>query len=784
MKYFCIIYFFTTFFLNAISMGASATSTIDEKKTVSFKEFKTANNQIALALEKSKKSPQEALALIQKWEPTDSNLKSYKIFWTVLWQDDFPAQKALYENFKKEKKYIRLRIELLKSLLQEKGDKKNDFLIKESRLILKQMRGTSEGELFEAAYLKWLGENKLYSEICSGERHRWISEPEIDFVQMSSGIEKCPLKFEDFLTRLRRLIFAAKEFQAQREIEIFTKNTNEVLKLEEWQKVYVQAIFDSNVGDPVKAFGSLAKFEKEILDSDYDDNYFYIAQRAGELKKAEDVIVQIIQKANAKKKNELRFQRGFLFYQTKQYAKAFEIFDKIYKAHPSKNKKRKNKDFDQIAWLRAWVLFLDQKYSESLKALSETKSFSNDTARLNYWIAMNQVKLGDSSSAQSIFKKLADPILEQKSFSFYNLLGWLRFQDYKIQYKAQFKNSDVIKNLISVTKMPNSMFPTPDDQFTRSQLLQQYNELTNEAFTTDEGDIQVVNTENQVLNSDDLQGILVGTKTEFQNQIYWAQMLTDSGQSDYAKWHLFELEKNIKDRKNSDILAQFYLEHQFYYRSLSLQQRFQTTSNTVSYKNDSVYWGSVYPETYKTDVTKFSDLRKIDPYLIWSIMRAETQYKSDAISPVGAIGLMQFMPYTAQKIGLLLNQKIQNEELYIPVKSIEYGAAYLKKLSLELDYQKPLIAASYNGGPHRVKQWLKNLGQLDYDIFIEHIPFAETRTYTKRVLTYRSMYEKIYNGNLNYDKMKYLIEKIPFAAPEKFKLSEEWDIDLNVKPKR
>ncbi len=99
-------------------------------------------------------------------------------------------------------------------------------------------------------------------------------------------------------------------------------------------------------------------------------------------------------------------------------------------------------------------------------------------------------------------------------------------------------------------------------------------------------------------------------------------------------------------------------------------------------------------------------------------------------------------------------------------------------MSLELDYQKPLVAAAYNGGPHRVKQWLKNLGQMDYDIFIEHIPFAETRTYTKRVLTFRSMYEKIYNGNLAFDKMKYLIEKIPFVVPENFKLSEEWEFTL------
>ncbi len=750
-------------------------SRADDKKNPTYKDFQETHKDVLAALKKSETKKTEALELLQKWEPQDSNLMSYKEFWKAMWSEDLAQAKSLYETLKKEKKYIRLRIDLLKLLMSEETSSSSDFLMKESRLILKQMKGTSEGEIFESNYLKWLGKNKFHAEICSHERNRWITEPEIDYVEMVVAVEKCPLQFEDFLSRLRRLIFAAKEYQAQREIELFTQSKDEVLKLEEWQKVYAQAIFDSHVGDPVKAFKNLEKYEKVILASDYNDNYFYIAQRAGELKKAEDVIVQIIQASPEKKKNELRFQRAFLFYQTKKYDKAYEIFDRLYKSHPSKNKKRKTKDFDQIAWLRAWTLFLDQKYDKSLKAFQDTQGFANDTARLNYWVAMNLLKLNDTGSAQMILKKLSEPILEQKTFSFYNLLGWLRYQE----YREQFKNNDIIKSLILMTKMPNSFYPTPDDQVTRSQLIEQYNDLTNEAFTTDEGDIQVRNTENEVLSSDELKGISVGTKAELQTQIYWAQLLIENKQPDIAKWHLFELEKNIKDRKNADLLAQFYLEQQFYYRALSLQQRIgPIPKTTTNLKSDSIFWSSLYPRTYKDDVTQFSDKRKIDSYLVWSIMRAETQYKPDAISPVGAVGLMQFMPYTAEKIGKMLNEKSQTQELFKPQKSIEYGTAYLKKLSLELDYQKPLVAAAYNGGPHRVKQWLKNLGQMDYDIFIEHIPFAETRTYTKRVLTFRSMYEKIYYGNLGFDKMKYLIEKIPYVVPENFKLTEEWEFTL------
>ena len=750
--------------------------TVQAEETLTFKKFSEQNEVFVKALKLSEKSNVEAREKIEKWNPENNYIQIYKDFWKAIWSPDFSEAKSMYENLKKQKKFLRLRIDLMRKLYEQTPVVHTEFLQKESKLLLNQLRGTSEGEIFEADFLRWLQNHKYFDVICKSERSRWISEPEVNFVEMYAAIEKCPMDFEDFLMRLRRLIFAAKEYQAQREIEQFIKASEERLKLQPWQKAYLQAIYDSNVGDPVKAFKNLSEFEKDILESDYDDNYFYIAQRAGELKKAEEIIKKVIARAAPKDKKELTFQQGFLFYQTKQYATAHKIFNDLYKQHPAKNKKRKSKDFDQLAWLRAWVLFLDQKYDQSLKAFEETKSFASDTARLNYWIAVNQMKLQNTQEALQTFRKLSESLTDQKSYSFYSLLAWIRYED----YRSQFKNSDLIKSLILQTKSTFTNYPSPDDKMTRSQLMQHYNELADESFVTDEGDIQVVNTENEVMDSAELQGLDVGSEKDLTLQLFWAQLLIDQGKSDFAKWHIFELEKNIKDRKKGDILTKFYLEKEFYYRALSLQNRLGTPKQTITQlKSDPMYWSSLYPEAYKKYVQQFANNRKVDPFLIWSIMKAETQYKSDAISPVGAVGLMQFMPYTLQKIDRLIGGKeVKTEELFKPEKSIEYGAAYLKKLSIELDYQRPLIAAAYNGGPHRVKQWLRNMGQLEYDVFIEHIPFAETRTYTKRVITFRSMYDKIYGGQLNYDKMKFLIEKIPYTAPESAKLSEEWDFQL------
>lgn len=92
-----------------------------------------------------------------------------------------------------------------------------------------------------------------------------------------------------------------------------------------------------------------------------------------------------------------------------------------------------------------------------------------------------------------------------------------------------------------------------------------------------------------------------------------------------------------------------------------------------------------------------------------------------------------------------------------------------------MDNQKPLVAAAYNGGPHRVKSWIKNLGQLEFDKFIEHIPFAETRTYVKRVLTYRATYDKLYNKAIEHEKYSYLLSPIPMKLKEPISLKEEWE---------
>ncbi len=764
--------------ISAVHLNTEQISSLKGDK--SYQEFLKENQPLVDAFSEFTKKSQNvnnAIEKIKKWNPPQAILNNYKDYFLSTWSGNYDDVYKHYLALKKEKKFIRIRLELIVFLInspveQLKFANAVPFIKTESRAILRQLRGSSEGEVFEEEYLKWLQRNKYFDEICYTERDRWIAEPGIDFVELTTATEKCPVALDDFLTRMRRLLFAAKEFQALREIELFSAYA----KLQNWERTYVRAVYDSNQGDPVTAFKNLAKYEKELMETDYKDNYFFIAQRAGELEKAEQIIAKILTKTKSRKEfEEMKFQQGFLLYQIKKYTQAHAIFDELYKAHPYKKKKRRgrpSRDFDQIAWLRGWTLYLDGQYKKALGAFEDTVPFAIDEARLAYWVADTRLKLGSESSAIAGFRTLSAPVLAQKSFSYYNLLAWLRYEN----MKKEFQDNGVLKSIALVAKMNKGPFPVASETQSYSQIMESYSFFDQTSYETDEGEVQLANSENEVIQNTDTAGIEVSSEKDLTAQINWSKFLILQNEPDLARWHLYEIEKKINTRKKAEVLAQFYLSQEFYYRALSLMDRFsQSDKTSLQIKADPVMWGSLYPEAYKTKVFQYAEKRKIDPYLILSIMRAETRYKSDAISPVGAVGLMQFMPYSAQKVADITDQKIQTEQLFSPEKSIEFGAAYLKKLSLELDNQKPLVAAAYNGGPHRVKAWMRNLGQLEFDKFIEHIPFVETRTYVKRVLTYRATYDKLYNKSIELDKYTYLLNPIPMKLKEPISLKEEWE---------
>ncbi|MYC26932.1 MAG: transglycosylase SLT domain-containing protein [Nitrospira sp. SB0662_bin_26] len=160
---------------------------------------------------------------------------------------------------------------------------------------------------------------------------------------------------------------------------------------------------------------------------------------------------------------------------------------------------------------------------------------------------------------------------------------------------------------------------------------------------------------------------------------------------------------------------------------------------------DSPLWRMAYPTGYMPQIRRHA-ASHVDPFLVAGIIREESLYNPKALSPVGAMGLMQLMPKTAnrtaRRLGLV---PVDREDLLQGEMNVRLGVAYVGRLLR--DYQGNLIraVAAYNAGPTAVKRWIAKFGNRDPDEFVELISYRETRRYVKRVLTSYRIYQTLYS---------------------------------------
>ncbi len=154
-----------------------------------------------------------------------------------------------------------------------------------------------------------------------------------------------------------------------------------------------------------------------------------------------------------------------------------------------------------------------------------------------------------------------------------------------------------------------------------------------------------------------------------------------------------------------------------------------------------------YPTEHFELIQSECEVAEIDPYLVCAIIKAESGFDETAISPVGAIGLMQVMPDTAVWIlekNNVHNDEIVNLDLQNPEENITIGIKYLDFL---LDYWQgdlEIAVASYNAGQNKVSEWINNEtwdGTLEN---VEDIPYSETRNYVAKVFKYYEKYLEEY----------------------------------------
>ena len=149
-----------------------------------------------------------------------------------------------------------------------------------------------------------------------------------------------------------------------------------------------------------------------------------------------------------------------------------------------------------------------------------------------------------------------------------------------------------------------------------------------------------------------------------------------------------------------------------------------------------------FPLPHRKTIQRHSETFKIDLAWAYAVMRQESLFQHDVSSSAGAMGLMQIMPGTGRKISSELNQPLQGRYALLNIDTnIRFGSYYLRAMLNRLQGNAVLATAAYNAGPSRARRWLPEQIPLPADIWIETIPFSETRKYVKRVLAYAAIYE-------------------------------------------
>ncbi|XGV98469.1 MAG: transglycosylase SLT domain-containing protein [Leptolyngbya sp. BL-A-14] len=242
---------------------------------------------------------------------------------------------------------------------------------------------------------------------------------------------------------------------------------------------------------------------------------------------------------------------------------------------------------------------------------------------------------------------------------------------------------------------------------------------------------------------------------------------------DREAWKLWQVE--FQDPMQPTVAEQFtdgvmrlgvgdYLDGIFMVSFLSERDKPEELSQYRSLKQQASYWQALYPFPFLESIETWSQERQLNPLLVTALIRQESRFMPGIRSGVGATGLMQVMPDTGAWIAKQI--KLKQYQLNDPDDNIKLGTWYLDYTHQEYGGNSMLAIASYNAGPGAVGSWLAKAGQQDPDVFVENIPYSETKGYVKSVFENYWNYLRLYNPDIAQKVAQVSKEQPAGIAPE------------------
>ena len=157
-----------------------------------------------------------------------------------------------------------------------------------------------------------------------------------------------------------------------------------------------------------------------------------------------------------------------------------------------------------------------------------------------------------------------------------------------------------------------------------------------------------------------------------------------------------------------------------------------------------------FPLLYQDTFERHASDRQVPSTELMAIARRESAFFPQARSPVGARGLMQIMPATGKQVASSLGRKHRNSDLYEVDHNVLLGSAYYRQLLDRFGGNRVFALTAYNAGPHRVERWRNKAGEeVPVEVWIETIPYRETRNYVKAVLSYNVVFQYMMGDTLS-----------------------------------
>jgi soluble lytic murein transglycosylase len=191
--------------------------------------------------------------------------------------------------------------------------------------------------------------------------------------------------------------------------------------------------------------------------------------------------------------------------------------------------------------------------------------------------------------------------------------------------------------------------------------------------------------------------------------------------------------------------AQLYVETGHYDRAIEFMKRSAPNYFALDIPDlPRKYWEALFPKPYWSDLKHSSTANGLDPYLVASLIRQESEFNPSAVSRANAVGLMQLLPKTGRAVAKEEKLKRYNaSELYTPAVNMQLGTRYFRGMVDKFGSFEYALAA-YNAGSDRVQEWLGQGKYRDAQEFVESIPFTETREYVQAIMRNAGVYRQLY----------------------------------------